>query len=243
MPAPAHLLLMAAAGGAAFDPTQIGWHSLFWASGPSMLAQGYSEGASVGTWPNETAEADATEATNKPTWDASHASYNSKPVVLWGSGACVLSQTFNSAPTYPISVVCIANCNGNSQVFFDGLDSSHRQHLFAATTNYQMFAGGSGQTGGTKNNSPHLFVATYDGSTGNETLSVDGAALAINANAGSHQATGFRLGNYLGDAPSYYPLNGGNIALFGVYSGTITSDPLWSTFKAWVTSFYGISVS
>ena len=39
-------------GGGVFGPESIGWHSLFWAEGSEMAAEGYSDTDDVGTWPN-----------------------------------------------------------------------------------------------------------------------------------------------------------------------------------------------
>ena len=71
-----------AAGG--FNPeTDITWHSLFWAEGTDFVAEGYGDTDPITTWPNETGESDATQATGsrQPLYTASHASLNNQPAV------------------------------------------------------------------------------------------------------------------------------------------------------------------
>ena len=105
-----------AAGG--FNPeTDITWHSLFWAEGTGMTAQGYSNGDPVGTWPNETAESDATEATNQPTYEASNTNLNSQPAVDFGAAGDftkLVATSFTVDPSSPWSLVVIGDLTASA---------------------------------------------------------------------------------------------------------------------------------
>ena len=207
-----------------------------------MQAQAYTNGAAVGTWPNETSERDATEATNRPTFTATNASYNSKPTVNWGASSAIKLQTATwlVAPVFPVSVVTVGNFGSGGGAMHEGLTTGDRNMLYWDGAEYWIVAGGTIRTVAGGNTSPHLFVAYFDGGSGNETLSVDGAAPIINVDAGSSKATGLTLGNY-GGVPNFSMR--GQIALMGIYSGAITADSKWADFKSWVTSFYGITVA
>lgn len=124
-----------AAGG--FDPeTDIAWHSLFWAEGTAFTALGLSDTDQVSTWPNETGESDATQATsaNKPTYDASHADFNNQPVIDFtpgSSGQFLQTAAFSANPDYTdgVSIVIIVqlDATNNERYFLDGITSS--QHV------------------------------------------------------------------------------------------------------------------
>lgn len=229
-----------------FDPElDMAWHSLFWAEGTGFVAQGYSDTDSVTTWPNETGESDATEATNRPTYDASHASYNSQPVVNWSSSLTkLMTSEFTSNPTYPISIVVIGNMGstGSNLVIVDGRTTDPLTRNVIQNqdgSGWQIFSGSTVQFGGTKDTSPHLFVASLDGSTGNDSLTVDGTTVISGVNAGSAQIDGLTLGNYPAAGYSF----AGNAALFGIYEGDITQDPNYANFLLWASRHYGLNVS
>jgi hypothetical protein len=231
-----------AAAAPSFDPeTDITWHSLFWAEGTDFVAQGYTNGNAVGTWPNETSEKDATEATNKPTLTATNASFNDKPTVDFSANTAhkLVTDNFTSNPVYPISVVVVGSIRDlNNAVIVDGNDASNRNTIQRGdpNTRWQIFSGNSVFTTGADAN-PHLFVASFKGAAGNSTLSVDGTQV-INGSSGSGKIDGVTLGNYpLGG------FSGGNLALCAIYSGDITQDGEWANFKTWVEDHYDITIA
>lgn len=229
-----------------FNPqTDITWHSLFWAEGTDFQAQGYTDTDTVSTWPNETGETDATVSSNPPSFDAVNAAYNDQPVVDFtaDNNRVIDTANFSSGPTYPISVVVIGNmgaASGINDAFFDGNDGTNRNSILrsADASQWRIFATSGSQVGGTADNNPHLFVGVFDGSTGNETLYVDGTS-TISANAGSAQLDGLRIGNLSAGTFSCR----GYIALIGIYEGDITADGSWSAFEAWVEEHYGLSIA
>lgn len=234
--------LQAKAASGDFNPqNDITWHSLFWAEGTDFVARGYSDTDSVGTWDNETGESDATEATNKPTYDAVNSAYNDQPVVNFGTSTTILkTANFSSAPSAPNSVVVIGNWGllVSYLTIFDGNDSTKRQALLlkAGAAQYDLYAG-TEVFGGTPNTNPHLFVTYFDGSTGNDTLEIDGVG-TIDTNAGSGTIDGLTIGNLIVSPGNCFK---GNIALIGIYEGDITADGQWSNFTAWVDEHYGIT--
>jgi len=240
-------LLRQVAGG--FTPTSIGWHSLFWPEGPDFVALGLSDGAAVATWPNETSEADATQSTAglRPAYTASSAAFNSKPAVTFDAD-WMSTGTFSANPTYPISIVTIGRqtVTDATRFYYDGFSTSNRNALYGGSTagTFRIFAGGteSANISG-RSTLAMMTVATFDGSTGNETLAINGAAAAFGGNAGSNTITGVTLGAPFNGAGSSANYLKGDIALFGIYSGTFTSDSLYNSFKSWVTSHYGITLS
>lgn len=230
-----------------FDPeSDLSWHSLFWAEGTDFQVQGYTDTDTVSNWPNETGESDASVSANPPSLDAVNSSYNDKPVVDFSvdNNRLLDTSNFSVAPTYPLSVVVIGNmgaASGINDAFFDGNDSTNRNSILksADASEWRIFARTGTVVGGTADNDPHLFVGVFDGSTGNETLNIDGATVISGSDAGSSQLDGLRIGNLSAGTFSCR----GNIALIGLYEGDITSDSLWPTFKAWVELHYGLTIA
>ena len=227
--------------GDAFNPeSDITWHSLFWTEGTAFQALGYTEGDDVDDWPNETGEADAAETSGSAvSFDESNPSFNGQPVIDLAGGRRYGTANFTSAPTYPISLVAIGNTGGTGgRPFMDGNDCSNRAFVAQSSGAQWQIHAGTTQAGGTSDQNPHLFVATFDGSTGNDTLTVDGTTV-IDADAGSQTIDGFRLGANCNEGSS----SSGAWALFGIYEGDITADPNYDEFVAWVSRHYGVSAT
>lgn len=225
-----------------FDPeTSITWHSLFWAEGTDFQAEGYSDTDNVTTWPNETGESDATQASgsSQPTYRSSVTALNNQPAVEGISSDKMPTAAFSVAPSYAsgVSVVAIANTTSNSYIF-GGIASGNRNCVIRAAGGWQIYAGSSVEQGGTSDNDAHLLVATFDGSTGNDTLTVDGTGV-IDADSGSHTLTGVTLmGRYTLGIPLV-----GHLAFLGVYEGDVTADGSWSDFTDWAEDHYGLTIA
>lgn len=232
------------AGAPAFNPqTDITWHSLFWVEGSDFIAQGYVDTDPVGTWPNETGESDAAHATNQPNYSASDTALNDQPAVVFTNANKDVLQTsaFASNPSYPVSIVVIARGIGTGKHYVDGRASSNRNVIFR-DADWRLFAG-STVGSDTATAAPVFAVAKFDGSTGADTLTINGV-LKVNANAGSQTLTGLTIGsNYLAAGASAISFLSGAVALVGIYEGDITADGAWDDFKAWVTSHYGIAIA
>lgn len=247
MPAGAMRMMMgkkAAAGG--FDPeTSITWHSLFWAEGTDFVAQGYTDTASVTTWPNETSESDGS-TTNDITYEASNTALGQPAVLSGGAGYC-RTPAFTTNPDYTsgISIVIIAEYTGSSSAvgaLVDGITSGGRHQVLTGNTfKFDVYAGSTqSSSNGVHGTGAHSYLLTFDGSTGNETLSIDGGADVIAADAGSQTITGLSIGNrYDGHSARNWL---GSIAFVGLYEGDITADGAWSDLQTWASDHYGVTL-
>lgn len=230
--------LKSAAGGAAFDPESVGWHSLFWAEGTNFVAQGYSDTDNVTVWPNEMAENDADSYNTVPTYDASNSQLNNQPCVLFGLPNGNISVTsFVSNPSYsspPLSIVVIG-ATGQSTSSFVG----NGNYISKSSTVWTLSGGGT-ISGGTADNNAHLFVGQFDGTTGDngDGLFVDGTQVA-DGSAGSTQITSLCIGAY----SSTLSRVNGPISLVGLWEGDVMAESWWADFESWVSSHYGITIT
>lgn len=238
---------VAAAGGGDFDPeSDIDWHTLFWAEGTDFVAEAYSDTDSVGTWPNETGESDATEATNQPVYDDSLAALNNQPAVTFGGSTLVKLQTsaFSSNPDYTagVSIIAIVDKTGTGQYngICDGIGTSNRNLIYSGVSELrpQIFAGSAVTAGADGWTGQFLVRGFFDGSTGTDTLHLN-ETVRCSGSAGAHTLTGVRIGNIIAGAQSLK----GSMALFGIYEGDITADGSWSDFTDWAEDHYGLTIA
>ena len=226
-----------------FNPeNDITWHSLFWAEGTGFKARGYSDGGTVSTWDNETGETDATSGNTKVTYDEVDTNLNNQPSVAFnGTNGALETAAFSVNPTYSISIVAIISlvdtaanrtiCDNyaspNHRLFFRGSDDKIAWKI-GTTTTASTFVAGAGA---------HGVVATADGSTGNETITVAGTTY-LNTNVGDDTISGLSIGKDTGSAHVY----NGTIALIGIYEGDVTADGSWSDFQTWASDHYGVTI-
>ena len=208
-----------------------------------MTALAYSDTATVGTWPNETGESDATQATEskKPIFTASSARYNNQPCLTYSVNTRIMStSTFAVNPSPPYSIVVVGAVGGNQySTIVDGRTGATDRNVIQrwSTSKWSIYAGGSHIKNGTSNTAVHGFRALFDGGTSTDYLHVDNVT-TIAANVGPQTIDGITLGNYQ---------NGGNVqcadlALVGIYEGDITADGSWAGMQSWVSSHYGVSI-
>ena len=181
----------------------------------------------------------------QPTYRASTAAYNNKPTVQFATDDVLAVDIADVAQ--PFYLLVIGNTAGGTDierlVGIGGGEADSNGSGFGDNSagTYSLRAGAPTLTGGSTNASPRLFRGTYNGAS--SALSVDGAATA-SGTTGTGAAEVFVLGAASDATLSAfsYHLNG-SIA----YAALFTTDPSgqaeWSTFKAWVTSFYGITVA
>ena len=234
---------VALAGGATFDPvTAFTWHSLFWAEGPDMIAQGYTDGASVGTWPNETTEKDATQGTAgfKPLYRAAVTALNSKPGVDFdGADDVMNTASFTSNPTYPLSYVVICAVDALSGTYQDpvnGAGTGRNDIMYNASTSYGLYFRGGNTLGfTTPTTSGHMIRAYAGGTTAPLGMWIDGTLDAWEGSATSTAATALNLGGV------YHPFNG-KVVFAGIYQGDIAAHASWPDFLSWAGTYYGVTV-
>ena len=233
-----------AIGGGVFGPESIGWHSLFWAEGSEMAAEGYSDTDDVGTWPNEGGDNNATQATagRLPTFTT--LGINGHPSVTFnGARQNIRVASFASAPTYPITIVSVfrAGSDSGNTFLFDGVTGSTRNANFKNGASFTIFAGSSRSSPGVlTNGSDYIGLASFDGGGGGDTLTLNGTELS-SSDAGSSQLTGLSIG--IDNSSANGAAWDSHIALIGIYEGDFTADPEFSDFETWVTDHYGISIA
>lgn len=213
---------------AVFNPeTSIGWHSLLWAEGTAMTAQGYSDTDPVGTWPNETGESDAT-GVNSGVFNTSNAVFNNRSSVNFFAPDN-LTMTFGTGLDYT---------NGASFVMIGRATSAGN-----STHNYCTGFQRGGQwrlnagiliTGGGRDANANIFNWFYPGAAGDSSLWVNDS-LVLTGDAGSNEvgATSFYV------AGSTYD---NEFCLMGIYEGDITADSNWSAFMSWASDYYGVAI-
>jgi len=238
-----------------FDPeTDIGWHSLFWAEGTNMTAEGYTNLDDVGTWPNETAESDLTQSTTlwKPHYTDSKATLNNKPAVQYdGTNTHLLDlASWTSDPGYSstyLTVVFVFTVDSASaglwylaSTSLSQASNRHQMWLQPETPMRMAAYHGATQanngTVGTSNFHRYRFISTSANDLGyiNEVERIAG-------NAGT--GTGFDA-FALGNNPSTRSSElDGAVALVGIYEGDITADGSWADFKTWIDDHYGITLA
>lgn len=225
---------------AAFDvETSINWHTFFWAEGTLFQGEGYSNGNDVTTWPNETGESDLAEATNPPSYITS--GIGGQPSVTGDGTEYMQTSAFSVDPTYPATIVLIGSYDGNTgftRYIFDSLTSGNQNALVHTGTPAWQIRAPTAQSGGSGGNAEHFLRATFDGSSGNDTLHVD-ENLAINANAGDRTLDGITLFANL----SLGFIANATVSLFGIYEGDLSADSNFDALKAWVTDHYGITLA
>lgn len=223
-----------------FDPTSIGWHTAFWASGPLFQAQALADGASVATINDETGNGHT----------ASQATAGKKPVLrstgLGGKPAWEFDGVDDFAQTgsftaigQPATIVLVCQflaLSGTNEPI-DGIGSSNRMIVFSNATSRYSINAGTSIAAGTTNTSPHALIAEFN-SAANDTLLVDGTNV-ITGEAGSQSATGLTLGARFDGTAGFANVR---TAFVGLIGRVLTSTER-QNLDTWAQDFYGITVS
>jgi len=242
-------------GGGAFDPTTMSWRNLWWAEGAKFKALGLTDGAAVGSWPDETASANWTQATAgfKPLYRAAYANLNGKPGVRPDGVDDYMSQTmvYQARPYSMVIVSTAENAWLNHAVFAQDAPGASFYNVNGNRLP-GISQGGTalnGVTYGTPYNVGRLFVGYWNvQGTGTSQIQIDNQpAMLTTGNTdwtqssdGISGANAYLFTGSQSGAPraSYYMNEG--LALFGIAAGDIRTDPKWSQFVAWVKTYYGV---
>jgi hypothetical protein len=230
-----------------FSPSNIAWHSLFWAEGEAFTALGLANDASVFLWPNETGETDATGSGWVPNYRTDGgADYNNRPVVDFDNNvqSVLKALVWNTQPGATRTYIVVGNRGVNSGTYgtiFDGdtTDASRRAKI-GMNIGQTFWSTAIGTTSDIDTNIvpdfvPHLFeLRTSTALT--DRFKIDGI-VGYEGNAGNSDTRGVCIGNY---AVNSYSARG-KIAFVGVYDGDFSQDPNYPAFCQWVTEHYGIS--
>ena len=231
--------------GADFDPeADITWHSLFWAEGTNMTAEGYSDTDAVDAWPNETAEQDLAQASAslQPTFDAVHPGFNDRPVVDSDASEYMQTAAFDTAPDYTsrVSFVAVAKYDSIAGYIWASITGDTRNDTYGSASSYKFYTAAAELSVTGANTNPHLFIGVYPGSAGG---GIDGYIDGVdggNTGTTSAELTGLSIfARYDGTTSKM----NGQIAFIGIYEGDITTDGAYDDLKAWVHYHYGIAQS
>ena len=216
-------------GGGGFNPeTDITWHSLFWTGGTDFLAQGYADSDPVTTWPNETGEADATEATNPPTLRDPGTGLNSQPVVYQDglTNHSLSTGAFSVAPDYTngVSVVSIVYPFSQSRYYYDGLNETTGRNASYRATSWQYHAG-TLRSSGISTTVGTLIVDHFPGDGGGGGYcDVDGVR-GTTLSPGTGKLTGLNF-----QRATTTQRTESETAFRGIYEGDFTTDASYSDF-------------
>jgi hypothetical protein len=191
---------------------------------------------------NETGESDLRNTSSSgEAISFEDAAFNSKTVIDFRNNSYFrTSGGFLVDPSYTsgVSIIAIGSTDlpTTNQALCGG--ESNQNNIAISGSQWAIDAG-TEQAAGTPDTSAHLFIAFFDGSASNDTLSVDGTGV-IDASAGSQMLDGLTAGNRQQFGS---PRWDGRFAFLGVYEGDITADGKFSALKTWVTDHYGITVA
>ncbi len=224
---------------AAWNPTtSIPWYASYWADDPGL---GYTNGQAVTAWRNgaNPGTNDLGTVGGTLTFTAADANYNGHASI---GGAGDASCTFGTALSQTVSVICIGKPNGTS---FTQWAATAANDYFALSNgggaNWRAAYGpGAAVSAGVTDSNVHTFRAVYN--AGSSELHVDGSTYRANPSyVGNNQTMpGLIVGS---DGYSYHRDAGRSTAFFGVYSGNVANDPRWAELVAWVSNYYGLTLT
>lgn len=225
--------------GTVFSPTTgITWKAVWWASDTNCGSVG--EGGTVTTWKDQSGNGYDASSTGTPTYTNALAGLGNRPAVTFGG-----TEAFNSNSTFSVGsqpctyvVVTYVDASAAIRTLIDAQTVFDTCRLSLNTTDaLQLLASTSTITQTVSESAGHLITATFNGATSFSTY--DGAvSTAVNPGA-FYTISGVRIGQAYNGAQKYL----GKIAFVGVYAGDITADSRWATFKSWVASYYGLTIS
>ena len=226
------------------------WHSLWWTEGTDFVANGYSDGADVSPWDNETGESNLTQATagKKPHYRASHTALNSQPAVEFASASSQILQTaaFSVNPDYTAGVTIVMIFDGVglgvADQCFDGIASGNRNlvgtNWSGGGEEWGWFAG-SERFSSDSTQAASLLVSYFPGAAAvTHFMELDGTDISP-ADPGNDTLTGVSLGGKWNDseyANIFY-------SLAGVFEGDFTADGSYADFTDWAETHYGLTIA
>jgi len=224
----------------------VDWHTLFWAGGPLMQAEGYASSDPITSWPNETGESSYTTAVGPPTYQTGQFGIWGKPCIQFLGSAYLRTPAFLVNPTYPITrimVVDIAATPTGEDFLTDGITNTGRNRIMQSSS-----MGGSWSIGASSGSSaagvgPFTgsfgVRAVFDGSTGPDTLYLNGAYKVGATDSGSETLTGLTLAADYAGANNFSNFK---VAFDAIYEGDIITDPGWPDLQAWILDQYNVVI-
>lgn len=216
---------------AVFSPLDPAWEHVYWAEGPEFVALGLADGATVVTWPDESATSDLTNgnASQRPTYVASDATFG-RPVVRFDGTDDDLHVDWGDIPL-PVEIVIVARYRAlGADWIFSGAPSAGGPSARDTGGAWRM-ANSLVLNGGTVNTSKHLHRFVFNGASSG--LWVDEVSV-LSGDTGTGSMTGItipRSSSGLGPAQM-------DVAFVGVVAGALTAQER-SDLHAWAQSHYG----
>lgn len=231
-----------AAGLSEFTPIDLGPDHVYWASGSEFQASSPTDGGTIQTWHDESGAADLTQATsaNRPTYRASHVSFNSKPIVEFdGTNDLMVSGSFTqiSQAFTMVAVFRLRAVNTGLNVTHRILGGSTTSEAHTGEKNGQWHILGNnnavGKVGGTADTNTHLIRREVNNFANK--VWVD-EVLVINdaTNLGTDTLDVFGVGA----RPDGARLASIDLALAAAFVGTLTAQEV-SDLHTWSQDFYG----
>lgn len=155
-----------------------------------------------------------------------------RAVVFDGTDDRLLNNIVDIAQPISLVVIAQSDTGTGTQTLLAGGCTIYISSSFFAT-----FAGSPAPSAVAGDTAAHLHHAYFSGASSVQYL--DGASIST-ANPGSNAYNQITLGSANAGTSNFLD---GSVAFWGVYAGNIHTDPGWATFKAWVQSYYGITVS
>lgn len=223
-----------------FDPiSSIPWRWVVWAGDPAWSNPG--DGNPIDSWRNggSLSGDPASTGSNRPTFRASNASFNNKPVVEFvADNNTYLDFDITDTPQ-PLSIIIIGSQNimGGTRVFVGGFNNTARGVRAATDVISINFAGVLSAPAGSNTGAPMLLRIL--GSSTSSEIAKDGTIIAT-GDAGNQVNARSTLGAGSNSTPAYSSYLNGHIAFAGIVSGNIMSQANWPYFKEWAKVEYNI---
>lgn len=230
------------------DPFAIAaWKAAFWASDPLWTPP--AADASVNSWRDGGTE--GKNATPKsgagtgPLYRTSVAAFNNQPAIECNGTSQDLNTGNWASPIATgsdVTVVAIAKVGSTAATRLLWNDTGASVDTMWAgmdSTSYQMTRRNFGIIGsGPTNTNAHMWRGYWAATSGTCFIEIDGTSKGTGT-AGSTAMNGLRMGAGYNGSETWWL---GHFAFFGVKAGTLTAPEL-ANFKAWATSFYGLTIA
>lgn len=244
-----------AGGSSRFNPLSLDWHTVYWAEGPEFKAQGYESGDLLSTIPDEIGSDNLSCSASSGFYFDTGTSMLGDSHTFSNNGASgpgpKRTTWLKGNPTLPYTIVCIAETYSTSSsstgnyywrsegvggaVFQEAVDSaSSPAVLNAGDTSFPLIVSSFGNFSALAN-TPHAYRSTV--TSGTDQVYLDGSSAGTNwRDAGDSIIKGVTLMSI----PSGGRGLKGGIGFWGLYDGSVTSDPGWSDFRDWCFEEYGM---
>lgn len=184
-------------------------------------------GSTVSAWADQSGTGDSNKnatqgtAANQPTFTASDANFNNRPVLTFdGTTDYLKTAVWSASASQPNTIYSVARrtASTGSVFMYDGYDSANRNAIFsnATTGNITLFGGSSLNTSVSILNTTRICAAVYNG-VANSAIYIDSfTTSSATGNGGTNGLTGLTIGASNGNISFWQ----GPIAEIAVFSGS-----------------------